>query len=300
MHSKRFSYNVPLVLVAVLLIPTGFIYFRASNKYHKEVPLTNEKALKVTLDAGFGNVSVSRGQASRILDTDVDADLSSDISRYIEYSARDHVGYLNINTSEECDKSESDHHKKGSLHLSGFESNVWDMRFTDAIPISFEVELGLGKGNLDLTGLQVKDLTLSAGASSVSLRFDKLNKSVIENMTIESGLSKFTGTGLCNANFNNFKFEGGVGSYWLDFSGTLNREVDVNIEVGVGSLTVVVPDDVGAKISYEKNFISHIDLARDFSEQEDNTYFSSNYNNSRGKMNIRIEAGLGSVKIKRQ
>lgn len=300
MHAKPFSYNVPIILAAVLLISTGFIHFKASNKYHKEVPLTNEKELKVTLDAGFGNISVSRGQASRILDTDVDASLSSDISQYINYSARDHIGYLNVNTTEECDKAESNHRKKGSIHINGLESSIWDMRFTDAIPISFEMEIGLGKGNLDLTGLQVKDLTLSAGASSVSLKFDTPNKSVIEDMTIESGLSKFTGTGLCNANFNNFKFEGGVGSYWLDFSGKLDREVDVNIEVGVGSLTVVIPDNVGAKITYEKNFISHIELARDFSEQEENTYFSSNYSTSHGKMNIRVEAGLGSVKIKRQ
>ena len=91
-----------------------------------------------------------------------------------------------------------------------------------------------------------------------------------------------------------------MGSYWLDFSGKLDREVDVNIEVGVGSLTLVIPDNVGAKINYEKNFISHIELARDFSEQEENTYLSSNYGNSHGKMNVHIEAGLGSVKIKRQ
>ncbi|MBI2474511.1 MAG: hypothetical protein HYV68_02305 [Candidatus Taylorbacteria bacterium] len=75
----------------------------------------------------------------------------------------------------------------------------------------------------------MKDFNLSAGASSVKLRFDEPNTSVIEDMSIEAGLSKFTGEGLGNANFNHFKFEGGVGSYTLDFSGKLDHEVDVDV-----------------------------------------------------------------------
>ncbi|MBI3364446.1 MAG: hypothetical protein HY033_06010, partial [Ignavibacteriae bacterium] len=208
---------------------------------------------------------------------------------------RDEVGYLEVNTSADV----RSHAKKHSINFEGFKSNTWEMRFPDGIPISFELGLGLGKGDFDMTGLNVKDLKLSAGASSVSLQFNKPNKNVIEDLTIESGLSKFDGEGLCNANFNHLKFEGGVGSYTLDFSGELKKEVDVDIEVGLGSLVVRVPENIGVKVIYEKSLLAHINLDRSFTEQGENNYFSPNYRSAPGRMNIRIDAGLGSVKVKR-
>jgi len=66
----------------------------------------------------------------------------------------------------------------------------------------------------------------------------------------------------------------------------------------LGSLTVKIPENIGAKVMYEKNFLSGIDLDRAFSEREDNEYLTDNYLSAKGRMNIKIEAGLGSVKVK--
>lgn len=293
---RKYIIIIPLILTFLVLI--GFS-FRYANKYRKEISASNEQELKVNLDAGFGNIRIERGDAKKILLVDIDADLKSDLTEYIDYANRDEVGYLNINTSEAATR-ESRRGKNRSLHISGFEDNNWDMRFTDAIPISFEIELGMGKGDLDFSGLTLKDLNLSTGASSVVMRFDKPNKGEIENLNIETGLSKFKGYGLCNANFDRLKFEGGVGSYLLDFSGALDKEVDVDIQVGLGSMTISIPEYIGAKVYYEKSWVASIDLPNDFKEEEENNYFSKNYYNTNGKINLHIEAGLGSVKIKRE
>lgn len=294
---QRSRYTVLFACSAFILLGAGFL--RNSSKFHREIPLTNERQLKVTLEAGMGDITIARGSASNVLIADVDADRSDDLTRNIDYSARDRTGFLSINTTNE-EKGESGKRHDRSFHFGGFESSMWDLRFTDAIPISFDLELGLGKGEFDLTGLAVKDLNLSTGASAVTLRFDKPNPALMEEMTIETGLSKFKGVGLCNANFNRFKFQGGVGGYVLDFGGKLERDVDVDIEVGFGSLTVRIPGDIGVKIVYEKSLIAHIDLASDFSEKGEDTYYSSNYHSADHKMNMRIEAGLGSVTIRRE
>jgi hypothetical protein len=228
--------------------------------------------------------------------TDIETDVKRDISESFDYVKRDDLGYLSINTTEGVKK---ERHKR-NISIGEFEKNDWLMQFTDKLPISFDIELGAGKGELDLTGLHVKDLDLSTGASSVLLRFDDPNKETIENMTIETGLSKFKGYGLCNANFEHMSFEGGLGSYVLDFSGKLNKEVDVDIKVGFGTVTIWIPEEIGAKITHEKSFLSSIDVPKDFKEDEDNVYFSDNYESARGKINLYVEAGLGSVKIKRQ
>jgi hypothetical protein len=268
----------------------------SSHYYRKEVPLGNERELKVTISAGFGHVALARGSSSTILNAEVETDRENEPAGLFGYAVRDRVGYVTVNgTADEKNRSH-----KHNVNFEGFNSENWKIRLTDAVPISFDISLGLGKGEFDFTGLLVKDLKLSAGASSAWVTFDKPNKSVIEDLTIESGLSKFHADGLCNANFNHMKFEGGVGSYSLDFGGTLSKEVDVDIDVGLGSLVVKIPEDIGARIIYEKSWIAHIDLDRDFTEEQENNYFSSNYHTAAGKMNIKIDAGLGSVKIERE
>jgi len=289
--------TLPLFLSSVVgvVLLSGFAYF-ASHRYHKEVPKSEEKELKVTLSAGFGDVAVARGTRSAVLDADIESEKGIDVDNLVEYAVRDRIGYVTINTHPKASLGPGKH----SVSFEGFNSDSWKLRLTDAIPISFDINLGLGKGMFDMTGLRVKDLKISAGASSVWLAFGSPNKTVIEDLTLESGLCKFSAEGLCNANFNHMKFEGGVGSYLLDFGGKLNKEVDVDIQVGMGSLTVRIPESVGARIIYEKSWIAHIDLDPDFSELQENNYFSSNYRTAAGKMNIKIDAGLGRVKIQRE
>ncbi|HLX11386.1 MAG TPA: LiaF domain-containing protein, partial [Bacteroidota bacterium] len=198
------------------------------------------------------------------------------------------------------DKDDENRHHR-NIHVDGLDSRDWDLKFTDAIPIAFDVQLGVGKGDIDLTGLRVKDFTLSSGASSVTLHCDKPNKEVIQELNIEAGVSKFNASGLNNLHFRRLKFEGGVGSYTLDFGGELNKEVDADLEVGLGTLTIIIPQKIGAKIYYQKSWITHLNLEDDFarSDTDEDTYYSSNYATAKGKLNIHIDASLGSVRIRR-
>jgi hypothetical protein len=259
MPLKNLSLPLLFLAIPVIVLACGFI-FLASHHYHKDIQLGDERELKVTLSAGFGNVAIAKGASATILDAGVETSREEGLGNLIDYSVRDRIGYVSINTHTEMKTKAT----KRSVNFEGFNSETWNINLTDAVPISFDISLGLGKGEFDFSGMHVKDLKISAGASSVWMTFERPNKSVIEDLTIESGLSKFNAEGLCNANFNHMKFEGGVGSYVLDFGGKLTKEVDVDIDVGLGSLTVRIPDDIGARIIYEKSWIAHIDLSRDF------------------------------------
>lgn len=299
----RRHYIVPFFAVVVVLAAIGSVGFRywGSNHVTKQISRTTEREVKVNLDAGLGTILLTRGNSSDILTADADLEKANDLQDCISYSVKDQVGYLDINTG--CDTEGKNKEKRGrsGIHLGHLESSTWKLQFTDAVPIAFDIELGLGKADLDFTDLLVKDLTISTGASSVKLRIDKPNRKAIQNLTIEAGLSRFHAEGLCNANFNHMKFSGGVGTYSLDFGGKLEKEADVDIELGLGSLTITIPGDVGAKISYEKNWLSHFDFDKaDFSEREENVYYSRNFRDASGRLNMHIEAGLGTVKIRRE
>ena len=287
---------LPLFLGVALILSTAGFVPDPSEKYRKEIKSTGERELKVTLDAAFGKIRVERGISTYIMKADIEVDSRRDILEHIDYIKRDDVGYLTINIAKRHERS-----RRGkNINLGEFEKNDWLLEFTDKIPISFDIQLGAGKGELDLTGLYVKDLNLSTGASSVVLRFDEPNPDIIENINIETGLSKFKGYGLCNANFKRMKFEGGVGSYVLDFSGKLKKEIEVDVEIGLGSVVIWIPDDIGAKVAHDKSFFSSFDIPKDFNEENDNIYYSDNYERAAGRINLYVKAGLGSVKIKRQ
>lgn len=262
----------------------------------REIGRTTERALSVVLSSSFGSVSILPGQPEKIL---VVQNLKGDPSDTyaMDYAIRNRVGYLDVNLGEPEERNEDGETKRTA---TTFQQGPWELQFSPEVPLSLDVELGIGKGEFRLGGLQVKDFTLSTGASDVMLSFDTPNVGTIENINIESGLSRFQARNLGNANFKHLRFQGGVGSYLLDFSGSLTTEVDVDLEVGLGVVTVIIPSDVGARIVYDETWMSSIDLDPDFRTAGDNIYTTPNLGTAAGRMNLRVNSGVGSVKVRRQ
>lgn len=261
----------------------------------RQLGRTTEREVNVVLSFSFGSVTVGRGEGEKIVAVRGVAEQSGP-RLAMDYAIRNRVGYMDIRLGEE----EGENAERGSGGIAHLNRGSWNLDFSDAVPISFEVELGVGKGTFDLSGLQVKDFNLSTGASDVTVTFNTPNQESIENINIETGLSRFVGEKLGNANFRHLNFQGGVGTYTLDFSGQLQHEVDVEIDVGMGSITIIVPSNIGARVFYKQNWLSSIDLEDEFTNEGEGEYRSANYATAEGKMNIRIGSGLGSIKLRRQ
>ena len=262
----------------------------------RQIGRTTERELSVVLTSSFGSVSIVPGQPEKIL---MIQNLKGDPDHTysMEYAIRNRVGYLDLNLGEaEVRENEGE---KGRT-TTGFQQGPWELQFSPEIPLSLDVELGVGKGEFRLGGLDVKDFNLSTGASDVELSFDSPNQGTIESISIESGLSRFQARNLGNANFRHLRFQGGVGSYLLDFNGNLTTEVDVDLEVGLGMVTVIIPSSVGARIVYDETWMSSIDLDPDFRTAGDNIYTTSNLGTAAGRMNLRVTSGIGNVKVRRQ
>jgi hypothetical protein len=275
-----------------LVIVSALVH--AQDEGTREVGRTTENELKVTLTSSFGTVKISRGDSEKMVVVQSSTDEERRMN--MDYSIRNRVGYMDLTLGEGGQEPQGN---KSSFHVGDFHAGQWALKFSDAVPISFDLQLGVGKGNFDFSGLHVKDFNLSTGAGDIVLSFDEPNPTTIENMTIESGVSKFNGRNLGNANFKHFRFQEGVGTSTLDFSGGLRTEVDVDLEVGMGVMTIIVPPDVGARVIYDKSWASKLDCAKDFHSTSDTEYVSDNYDSVPAKMNIRVDSGLGSIKIRR-
>jgi hypothetical protein len=125
--------------------------------------------------------------------------------------------------------------------------NTWDLQLGKS-PMTLSVEAGAYSGSLDLTGLTLQNLTITDGASKNDVTFNAPNPGQMDTFSYKTGASTVTLKNLANANFRKLTFEGGAGSYLLDFGGTLRAEANAQIKAGVGSMEIRVPAGVAASL----------------------------------------------------
>jgi len=278
------------LLLLNLLLSFFFLQQLCAQSQHREITRGKEKELEVSMDIAFGSIILERGEADKIVILNYEDETGDDSKFQVSYDGGD-VGRLRIKLK-----------KSKSFWGDGDDDNKHRrirVKLTDDIPVSLDIELGAGKGDIDLSGIKMKSLKISSGASSVELRCGEPNRITLDRIDIESGVSKFTATNLCNTNFKKFKFSGGVGAYKLDFGGKLKQNANAKIEVGLGSIVVYVPKEVPTKVLYDDNWFSSFDLDRDFSKRKSGVY-ETTHDDADMKLTIEIESGLGSVKVRRR
>ena len=91
--------------------------------------------------------------------------------------------------------------------------------FSPSSDLVLQVELGAVVGDLDLGGLRVTDLDLSAGASRATVRFSKPNGARCRMASLRAGAAELTVTRAWQQPLRPHWFEGGVGKVTLDFGG---------------------------------------------------------------------------------
>jgi len=286
------NYKVILLFSFIL---GGFLIFPqllSQSKYHKEIPYSNEDIVDVRLEAAFGTVNIAGGILDKILIADMIIEPSMDMKTDINYRLDNKRGLLGLILQP------SDSQKR-TWGIGGSNAGTWDLQFKKDVPLRFDIEMGAGRGNFDFSGLHIDQLNLSTGASRVNIVFDEPNQGFIEEIKIESGVSRFTGENLGNANFGKLNFEGGVGAYTLNFDGDLQHEAEVNVELGIGAITLIVPDHIGAKLYAEQRLFSSVNVPNDFKRLNRDEYVSANYETAQGRLIIRVESGLGSVRVQR-
>ena len=125
--------------------------------------------------------------------------------------------------------------------------NEWDLQIGD-VATDLTLNAGAYNGICDLTGIPLTSIIINDGASHNEIIFQELNPADMEELSYTTGASNVTMEGLANANFRHMSFRGGAGSYLLDFGGSLKRGAEVEVDLGVGSMTIIIPDGISANI----------------------------------------------------
>jgi hypothetical protein len=162
--------------------------------------------------------------------------------------------------------------EQGDLNVRGIPDfqddmmNEWALLLGSA-PMFLHLNAGAYIGDFELGGLSLRGLDISDGAADVELSFSEPNLVEMDSFTYNTGASNVSITGLANANTASVIFRSGAGSYTLDFGGELQQDMDVSIESGISSITVIVPEGVSAEVTYDGG-MSNISLDGSWKKSE--------------------------------
>ncbi|HMV26562.1 MAG TPA: toast rack family protein [bacterium] len=252
----------------------------------QEIERTDEKELKVRLEYAAGKLSLKKISTDKLARITIQSE-DREVKPTVDYEKNGTTGMISMRMDEE-----------NNVGFFDVGNQDIQMYLTDKIPVSFKIDLGACESEMDFTQLRVRDLTLNMGASSSNIRFSSLNRDRINKFRIEAGISKLNMYGLGNANFEKLEFEGGVGNYMLDFSGTMTQSASAHITVGIGSLIIRLPQNLAVKIHTDESYLSSIRIDQnDFVKKRDGLYISKGFDAADAVLELHLETGLGKLRV---
>ena len=120
----------------------------------------------------------------------------------------------------------------------------------------------------------------------------QLSDNIPMGLTVSTGASK-SSLDLRGLQLTKLEIETGVGKVDIDLGGDWKESFRVEIESGVGSTTVILPSEVGVKITYEKG-LSKVQI-NDFIATGDGSYVNEAYDSAEVILEVKADIGVGAV-----
>jgi len=162
------------------------------------------------------------------------------------------------------------------------------------VPLDLDLEFGGAEAMLELGGLSLQSVHMECGATDATLGFTSPNRAHLRELNVDVGAASFTALHLGNANADQIRIRGGMGAVDLDFSGSWQRDLTVLTRVGIGKMTLRVPDEVGVRLEIQR-------VAAGFDHEglikRDDAWYSKNWDTATRKLRIRAETVFGKLEL---
>jgi len=183
-----------------------------------------------------------------------------------------------------------------SIRMRNQQAGDLRLGLTRDVPLGIGLKFGAVEADIELGGLQVSRVKVETGASDSRMRFSRPNPISCQSLELSMGAAAFRAIGLGNANCGHIKAEGGVGDMNLDFSGEWRRDITADITMALGSVTLVVPEDVGVVVR-RSTFLTSFS-GRGF-DQRGRDHYSANWDDATRKLTVELQGAFGSVNVRR-
>jgi hypothetical protein len=282
------KHKAALVAVLLAILPPCHLAAQSWRTLSSARQLHGETDARVHVQYGAGRFRLSPGTSGELYRME----LRYDEDKFIplrEYEA----GTGTLNLGVRARDGQGIHVSLGDRRREGPVPS-FDLSLNPDIPLSLEMELGAVEADVELGALALRRASYRTGASRTHLRFSRPNPIACEELEMEAGAAEFRADDLANANCARVSFRGGVGEVTLGFGGTWRRSVAADVNVGIGSLHLRLPRDVGVAVRLSR-FLASFDAAG--FEKRGNMYYSANFNSARYRLNLDVNASLGGVDV---
>jgi hypothetical protein len=165
-----------VVLLIVALILVGMFHegrVQASIHDSHSLDLGAAKDVHAKLDIATGKLNVAGG-ADRLLNADFNY-LPSDGKPVVDYAIKDGRGNISVTQNNDS------HIRMINSH------NLWDLRFSDQVPLDLDLTFGAGEAVLDMRGVDARNLIVNIGTGTLNLDLTGARKNSL-NVTIKGGV----------------------------------------------------------------------------------------------------------------
>lgn len=275
---RRFLLAIPLLFCSADAAAQSMRPFSTFRQWH------GETRLAVKLEYAAGTLRVGAGSAGELYRMDV----TYDEDRFVPVSDFDAPGgAVRLGLAAEG---------RGGVRVVSQNQlrQSAGVALSPRPDLALDVELGAVDGELDLGGLRVSDLDLSAGASRATVRFSTPNGIRCRAVNLRAGAAQLSVLGLGNSRCDRITFEGGVGQVTLDFGGAWTSDSRVEVHMALGELTLRLPRRVAVSVTLDK-FLSSFEP--EGLERQGTGYRSPGYEQAARHLDIDIFTAGGAVKV---
>ena len=267
--------------VLMLMVAAGQIQAAQQKTVTWSRQATGEQRLEVNVSYGAGELTLGRADSDLLYHARFDYD-EDFVTPSVDYAG----GRLDLGISS--------HNNRGFKGRSA--SSSLDLRLSRDVPMDLNLDFGAGSARLDLSGLPLRGLEVNTGASESEIRVDAVNPERLESVSVNVGAAELSLHGIGNLNADRVTVKAGLGSVTLGLDGQWPRDARITVGMGLGALTIRVPESLGVHIRRE-NFLTSIN-AEGFT-RNGRSYRSTNWETADRRVEVDISAALGAIEIVR-
>lgn len=271
--------------LAAALFSTAPIHAQSWRTVNSARQASGEKALNLNVEYGAGRLSIAPAKTSGLL---YEAQFRYDEERFrpvTEYRKESETLTLGVRS---LDRSGI------KLDRTRTEQAKAEIGIAPAVPTRLDLQFGAGEAAIELGGLSLRDVRLATGASETRVRFGAPNRLVAERVKIEAGAADLRVEGLGNARAERIEFSGGVGNTVLDFGGQWTQSVAAKIEMGLGAVTLRLPENIGVRVD-KSSFLASFD-SNGFVKRG-SSFYTPNWDDAPIRLMLDINAAFGSINV---
>lgn len=241
-------------------------------------------ALAVTLEFGAGHLTLGPNTAGQLYHVDFRYDQERAAPEH-KYDAQLHRLQLGLRPIGNA-----------GVRVTNREQLTQDAAITldPTVPLTLDVSLGAGDGELELGGLKLRSAAVHSLASRTIIRATHPNPMACETLDLDGGAAEVITEHLGNLRCAEIRFEGGAGRTTLDLTGRWSSTLRVRAKQALGNLSLVLPKDAGVRIVLDRTLTSFTPTGF---TRENNAWVTPNIRSATRTIEVDITTAVGGIEV---